>query len=267
MYDRSGRVGQAAANTNISKPGWAQRMGSFGKRFSGWWQPNGVRERLVRFLSFRVRVIPVVIFLTTLLCTVRIIKVVDKIRHESVVSLQSSNATPTQNAPAAAQNTARGKEQTIKMPDKFDPLNLSPEQYQALRNLMHAQDKLRKEEALLPEKEQILRTLIKRLEEKRAELSQTKKELQALIDKIEKNENANTMRLVKMAEAMKPIEAARLLQGVEFDILLEIMEKMSARRASAVVAAMPPEKGSYLMTSLAKRRKIITDDRQRAAAQ
>ncbi|MDP4840444.1 MAG: hypothetical protein NWR43_02545 [Alphaproteobacteria bacterium] len=102
-----------------------------------------------------------------------------------------------------------------------------------------------------------MQALVKKMDEKISELKKTKEELKVLVDKIEEDENANTKRLVKMTESMKPAQAAKVLEGIEFSILLEIMEKVKETKASAILAAMDVEKAGYLITALSKRCKIF----------
>lgn len=181
---------------------------------------------------------------------------------------QPATATPVAAATTPPADTDKGATPPVKdtkgpapanVPE-FDPLNLKPDEYQALSSLAKRREELAQAQSNMPEKEAVLKALEKRIKEEADRLTKVKDELKNAVSKIEEEENVNTKRLVKVAESMEPAQAAKILEGVEYDILLEIMEKMSEKKASAVIATMPPEKASYLMTSLAKRKKMFLKD-------
>lgn len=219
-----------------------------------------IADRIALFLSIKIRIIPVVIFCALMVLSVRINTLYTHLKSSPLIELSQVNATPqqAQKASTTTSNTQPAqKNQTIDSVTELDPLNMSPDQYKALQGLVHQEDKFAARVQELPEKEQVLKALIAKLDEKRQELDLAKKELEQIINKIDEQDNANVKRLVKIAETMKPAEAAQILEGVDFPILLEIMEMMQERKASAIITAMGAEKGSYLISALAKRRKIF----------
>lgn len=251
---------------------------------------NTVKEFLARIILFRVRLLPMVIFFAVLLLGVKVKNFVnytvlsgdplqaaepEKKTPEGATAAEPPGADVAKNAepngagkqPAAAPPAGADKGDTPPVKDakapapanvpEFDPLNLRPDEYQALSSLAKRREELAAAQSNMPEKEAVLKALEKRIKEEADRLTKVKEELKGTLSKIEEEENVNTKRLVKVAESMEPVKAAEVLAGVEYDILLEIMEKMSEKKASAIIAVMPPEKGSYLMTSLAKRKKMF----------
>jgi flagellar motility protein MotE (MotC chaperone) len=86
-------------------------------------------------------------------------------------------------------------------------------------------------------------------------------ELQALQQKLEgldtaqkQKEDAGWQALVKLYEAMKPKEAAAILNELPMSVLLPVMDRMKPAKAALVMAAMTPEKARDLTAELAQLR-------------
>ncbi len=191
---------------------------------------------------------------------------------------------------ASAQQGEKGLSATTDV-TKLDPAALSPEAFQALRQSAEARQKAAEPKAAATEasaskgeteqnnaapqlsstpvaaatsedpiKQATLQSLESKLDQKVEELKKAEQKLTDLMNKIDEEENVNTKRLVKMAEAMQPKEAAAILEGLDFPILLELMERIKEAKASAILSNMEPQKASFLMTELAKRKKIFKKD-------
>ncbi|MFN7709969.1 MAG: magnesium transporter MgtE N-terminal domain-containing protein [Holosporales bacterium] len=196
---------------------------------------------------------------------------------------------PTTSASAQQPSTTPN---AVPSPDvtKLDPSTLSPEAFQAMRQAAEARQKQAALQAQAeqtgpqtmaspanaanqqtapvhntpsqvdPVKQATAQSLEAKLQKKVEELQKAEQKLTDLMNKIDEEENVNTKRLVKMAEAMPPKEAAAILEGLEFSVLLELMERIKEAKASAILASMEPQKASYLMTELAKRKKVFKKD-------
>ena len=137
---------------------------------------------------------------------------------------------------------------------------------------------------LPPELEKDLKREFRKLELDRAQLEQTRDdlnlaeqkvmerivelkdlmvELQAVIDRIQKAQQKvhddRIRHLVKVCERMPPENAARYIEGTELDIAALILEGMGVRRAAAVVAEMDPEKAVSVSKRFLDRDKISVD--------
>lgn len=218
-----------------------------------------LRDKLSSIFLFRIRLLHIVIFFAVLVFGARLTTLVTHLGEKNLFKEAYAGKGESDKKIDGLDQLPESSPKTriIKSMDEFDPFNMTADQYRALKGVVSRGDQLSDRERSITEKEQVLEALIKKMDEKVAELNMAKGELQALIDKIDEDENANTIRLVKMAESMKAPQAAKVLEGVEFPILLEIMEKMKEKNASAILAAMEAEKASYLMTALSKRRKVF----------
>lgn len=225
-------------------------------------------NQLTALLFFRLRLIPLVIFFAVLVLGVRVTTFFGHVKQgDFIQNAIAADAKDTREKPLSPNDTKdegtktpSQDKNTIKALDEFDPFNMTADQYKALKGVANQTSHLADKDRAISEKEQVLNALIKKMDAKVQELNKAKAELKGLVDKIDEEENANTERLVKMVEAMKPTEAAKVLEGMEFPIMLEIMEKMKEKKASAILASMEANKASYLMTALSKRRKVYKKD-------
>jgi flagellar motility protein MotE (MotC chaperone) len=58
-------------------------------------------------------------------------------------------------------------------------------------------------------------------------------------------------RLVKIYESMKPDEAARILEKMEGEVLLEVVTRMGERRLAPILAQMDPLKAQAITVAMA----------------
>lgn len=105
--------------------------------------------------------------------------------------------------------------------------------------------------AALDERERLLDAAEKRLAAKVVELKALDQKLIAASAGRERARNGNWEALVKLYESMRPRDAATIFNGLAMPVLLEVVHRMSERKAAAILAAMQPEKARALTTELA----------------
>lgn len=120
-------------------------------------------------------------------------------------------------------------------------------------------DALERELAL---REKVLKATEARIDEKITEMTAMSTELKDLLVTYDKEENAKISSLVKVYEAMKPKDAARIFDELDMDILLMVVDRMSERRVAPVLAEMNPSKAKDVTQQLADQQR-----REPAAAQ
>lgn len=114
-------------------------------------------------------------------------------------------------------------------------------------------DQLEKDMAL---REKVLQATEQRIDQKLTELNGMSTELKDMLVTYDKEENAKITSLVKVYEAMKPKDAARIFDELDMDILLMVVDRMSERKVAPVLAAMSPQKAKDLTQQLADQKKI-----------
>jgi len=125
-----------------------------------------------------------------------------------------------------------------------------------LQNLQSRREELDTREREMRLEEDLLKVTEKRIEEKITELKQIESTIQELLKKHDAQEEKKLQSLVKMYEAMKPKDAARIFQNLDMNILIQVVERMKERRVAPVMAAMQSEAAKRLTTELATRKQL-----------
>jgi flagellar motility protein MotE (MotC chaperone) len=130
---------------------------------------------------------------------------------------------------------------------------LSPAELQVLQNLGERRGELDKREEGLSTQLALLSAAEAKLDAKVKTLTGLKADVQGLLDQANGREAAETDRLVKVFEGMKPQLAAQRMTLLDDSVRLPIAAKMKERSLSAVLAQMPPADAKKLTESLAHR--------------
>jgi flagellar motility protein MotE (MotC chaperone) len=70
----------------------------------------------------------------------------------------------------------------------------------------------------------------------------------------DEREEARIRQLVRVYEAMRPRDAAAILDDLDMPILLQVIERMREAKASPVLAAMRPERARAATAELSRHR-------------
>lgn len=125
-----------------------------------------------------------------------------------------------------------------------------------LESLSTRRDKLDKWEEEVSLREKLLLATEQRIDQKIAEMNTLSTTIKSLLVAYTKEEDTKISSLVKIYEAMKPKEAARIFEEMDMDILLMVIDRMSERRVAPVLAAMSPEKAKNVTEELAATQKM-----------
>ena len=239
---------------------------------------GSAKNLMARFLFLRLRLLPVVIFWSVLLLSVKVNNFWHNLRQgESPLEVREVFAkdpdptpapTTSQKTPAPQVDTKAPHHQDASQVPKttvdantVDSMPLTHEQFQTLIQLSERQKATEeKTKDQLPKEKAILGVLEKKISERTKSLEETQKSLTDLLNSVQQKENDNTQRLVKMVEGMKPKDASLRLEVMDFESLVNLMEKIKPKTAAAILANMEPEKAGYLMSELSKRRQILKKD-------
>ncbi len=105
-------------------------------------------------------------------------------------------------------------------------------------------------------KENMMQATEQRIGDKIAQIKILQKDLEVVLAEYNKHEDAKIRSLVKIYENMKPADAARIFDEMDMPILLEVVDKMSERKAAPILANMSPIKAKELTVELAEQRKL-----------
>ena len=137
-----------------------------------------------------------------------------------------------------------------------DVTEISPTEIQMLENLATRRALLEAREREIDMREKLLAAAEARVDEKIIELKQVHAAVESLIAQFDSIEDARIASLVKIYESMKPKDAARIFDGLELDVLIEVMGRMREAKAAAIIAKMNAEMAKIVTTELALRRDL-----------
>lgn len=220
----------------------------------------------------RFRLLPVVIFSATLALTLK----VGAIWQDTGVAISAATAEETKklaagdkapaNAAKAEKPAAEGQDAPAKktaanakadgVGDEFDPSSVTQAEFEVLQRLAKRRaeiDKLRNDLAL---RENLLGATELRVNAKLDELKKLKALIEGLLKKHDEEQEAKLKSLVKIYETMKPKNAAKILERLEMDVLLDVVERMREAKSAPIFAAMDPAKAKAVTAKLAERRQL-----------
>jgi flagellar motility protein MotE (MotC chaperone) len=153
----------------------------------------------------------------------------------------SDSSAPSENETPLKENTS----------EKFDLLNLSPEEFEVVQRILTEGKALeeKKENHLHQAKMEVLnKNILLKIEQ----LQKLKLILEKTITQQEKKNHSNLLELVKMYESMKPQEAAQIFSNLDLDVTLSIFRQMKGKKASAILASLPPQNAGQITSALAQ---------------
>jgi flagellar motility protein MotE (MotC chaperone) len=143
------------------------------------------------------------------------------------------------------------------MPDASDTdIDNSALREDVYKDLLARRQQIEAKEQELAKREALITAATKEVDQKVRELTALRDEIQGLLKKQSGEEQANTQRLVKIYEGMKPKDAARIFNTLDMDILLDVVSNMSERKSAPIIAQMDPERARSLTLFLAEQRQL-----------
>jgi flagellar motility protein MotE (MotC chaperone) len=156
-------------------------------------------------------------------------------------------AEPAAHATAAADATATPSA------EPFDPQTLTKADYEVLQQLAKRRAELDQREKDLADRAAMLEAVQQQVSVKVDQQQKLKSDLEKLSAAQQDAGDVKYRRLVKIYEAMKPDEAARILEKMEGAVLLEVVMRMSERRLAPILAQMDPMRAQAITVAMAAR--------------
>ncbi|MDE1148118.1 MAG: hypothetical protein PW843_16075 [Azospirillaceae bacterium] len=139
-----------------------------------------------------------------------------------------------------------------------DGQSFTPKDVELLQRLAERREALDGRERDLDQREAMLQVATQRLDQKLAEMQALKKQLDGLVNQVNADQAAQLDSLVKIYEAMKPVDAARIFEAMDDKVLLNVISRMKEAKTAPVLAAMTPKRAEQVTTMLAERKRIPT---------
>ena len=204
----------------------------------------------------RIKLLPVTVIVALLLLTVKI----GDIWHDAGALLGSATAQGAEGAPAQDERAGGSSEPVVFETDgsRIDVTDVSPAEIEILESLAARREELEGRARELDMRENLLDAVEKRADAKIGELKKMHAAVERMIKEFDEREKARIEGLVKIYERMKSKDAARILNQLELDIVLEVVSRMREANAAAILANMDAEKAKAVTTRLARPRALPT---------
>jgi flagellar motility protein MotE (MotC chaperone) len=177
---------------------------------------------------------------------------------------QASNVVLAQARAQAPRPAAPPSEQTLQAqptrPQVARPANLmAPGQLDPVEESMAAALRARREaldqrERNLATREALMATVEQRLAARAAELLSLQRDGDAEEAAARLRAESSWVTLAKLYESMRPRDAAEIFNELDLPILVQVVNRMSERRAAPVLAAMTPERARQVTAELSRMR-------------
>ena len=130
---------------------------------------------------------------------------------------------------------------------------LSPAELQVLQSLGTRRGELDQREGDLDTQVQLIAAAEAKLDARIKEMNGLKDDINGLLGQADQQQEAETARLIRVYEAMKPKDAAGRISLMDDSVRLPMAAKMKERALSAILVQMSPEDAKSLTEKLAKR--------------
>lgn len=134
--------------------------------------------------------------------------------------------------------------------------NFSDSEIEVLKSLSKRREELDRRERRIEEQQALLDAAEKEVERKISELNALRAEIEDLLGKQQKEQDARIVSLVKIYEGMKPKEAATIFNTLDINVVISVIGRMNERRSSPILASMDPEKARLVTIRLMEQRKL-----------
>lgn len=165
---------------------------------------------------------------------------------------EGETATPEQ----ASGSEAAGGNIAAQEPVVPDPFDYTDEEVDVLQQLAKRREALELRARQLDEREALIQAAEQRMDQKMAELKALQAMVEDLLKKRSDEQEAELKSLVKVYENMKPKDAAQVFEEMDMDVLLDVVERMSERKAAPILALVTPTRAKEITFELASRKEL-----------
>jgi len=174
-------------------------------------------------------------------------------QSQAPAAQKTASAAPQAPGTRADHTPAAGAETPATQVADRDPTQFSPQEIKLLQALSKRRDELDQRSGEIDQRAALLQAAEKRIDEKIAKLQAMEQAIDASFKKQDQQDDAKLASLVKIYEAMKPQDAARIFEQLDLPVLLEVVERMKERKTAPIMAAMDPLKAKAVTLALAAR--------------
>ena len=137
-----------------------------------------------------------------------------------------------------------------------DPTLFTDNEIRVLQQLAERRDLIEARAEELRIREGLLGAAEKRIDKKILEMRRLELAIKKLIKTHDRQEDLKMQSLVKIYEAMKPKDAARIFGELDINTLLMVAERMKERKLAPIMAQMSPERAKEMTVELTRIRDL-----------
>lgn len=214
----------------------------------------------------RIRILPLLVLVAFMSFAVRLgdvvtgFKTMDQALSASVSAAAEEEGGEEKAAVAVPEGLPDDQAVTLPEEDWAEPaavdLEFAAHPRELLAEMSERRDMLDARENALNHREALVLAAEKQVEEKIAELTVLRDEIEVLLGKQSEAEEARLQSLVKVYEGMKAKDAATIFNTLDMEILLQVVARMSERKTAPILAEMEPERARDLTVLLAEQKKL-----------
>lgn len=203
--------------------------------------------------KFRIRLLPIFIFVAVLTLSVKINNVFDLYNHpqEKAFSIYHSQALAEEKATAETQelNRALNNNTTGAQPGGSNSA-FSQSEIMILQELAERRESLDVRAKEIDKKAIQLKVAEEEIDKKIKQLKAYEQKLEKLINEYNAKEQENISALVKLYSTMKPKDAARIFNTLDTGITVALLKGMKPATSSAILSQMNAEKAKIVTSEL-----------------
>jgi flagellar motility protein MotE (MotC chaperone) len=154
------------------------------------------------------------------------------------------------NAAPAAEGPATGPPMCLPV-DLAKEAGISAAEFRLLQSLQERRQTLDSRERDIVTRENVLKAADGRIGERMAALKLVEGNIQKLLGQVDDLEAARIASLVAVYEKMKPKDAARIMEGLDEEVLLKIAQRMKTQPMALILANMSGERARRVTQRLA----------------
>ncbi|MBL4692313.1 MAG: hypothetical protein JKY92_03190 [Magnetovibrio sp.] len=237
---------------------------------------------LLRRVVVKVRLLPMVIFFSTLMLTVRVgdiwtgvdgalngtVTLTGSEAHAQTQAQTKGGATPGEAAMPTGNelggglamdgngSPAQDKAAAAARMLADDPTLLTQSEIDLLQKLAERRVVIDAREKELESRVILLAAAEARIDIKIKEFKGLQATIEALVTEYDKQQSVKLQSLVKIYQNMKPKDAARILEELDMDTLLPVVERMKDRSLAAIMAKMNPQRARDITVELRQLRQL-----------
>jgi flagellar motility protein MotE (MotC chaperone) len=154
---------------------------------------------------------------------------------------------------------AGGADNSCTIPSFAEQAGLSATEVEVLQSLGARRTALDQRETDLSTQAQLVEASQKRADERLAEMKRVQAQLEQLVNKVNEEQDARMAGLVVVYSKMKPKDAAKIFEGLDSDVLLDVATRMKQTVLASIMGSMSPEAARKLTKAIAEQKKAPED--------